>query len=623
MITDLLSSTLLGSSQSTSTPSSSAKAHRGRQASGNHFPSDVTYAGYLYRLTNKVLYKSWIKRYVELQDNVIIYYDSKKATVLGRIVLNSQIIFEDSLLRHFCFCLTDIRNSMTHYFAAETIVDKDTWTEKIRIAILQVKLSSQRARSQIVHSTTLRNHHQNEARKEYQNRPQLYVKVVKARNLFDKDTSGKGFPFVNVCIGSSTVRTTAYKHASDPEWGMVFTFDMHRSYRYAKVELWATDSKSSSSDEFLGVALIPLLPLRDGNSFRSWYPLNKRSSKSSVRGEVEVEISCSGDPDRNHYSWHFFRCIRQLPELRSNLLSPTSFSNDNDHSNPIDENNLSTEGFPFYYPPIQTEILEDLSIRVQLSCTSYDTKVSVQGIMLLTNYRIIFVTLSRILSHMQASSTSLYNGLDRSMTDLTTQVPLGCITSVSFTTETESNNTNVHDVIRIKTIDHRNLSFHLCDDLEYQLAPWSPNGSTETFSIVNKNSTYISSFSGKQNRSYTNDWTSSSAEIAVSIRPFNEDVNSSFHNEDDEEQISTIENESENIIPRASNDNGEPSLRPKLTGLSLPLSRPPGVASNAAIEKAWLNLISEASYIVDNADADEGSPFDRIFNRLNLMVSSL
>lgn len=606
MITDLLSTAF-------PIPIANSNIHH----STNQDPPDramsfPVISGYLYKLGTKLMFKSWTKRYVELYDNTITYYNSKESSVpLGEIQLSSRIIFEDSSLRHFCFCLTDTVTKVSYYFAAETIADKEAWTDKIRIGLLHAKmLSSRRARSQANSITSVTN--QIEARKEYQNRPQLFIKIIKARNLADKDIGGTSDPYVNVYVGSSAVKTTVQKKTLNPEWGMVFNFDMHRSYRYAKIEIW--DKDFASSDDFLGMALIPLLPLRDGSSFRNWYPLGKRSSKSSVRGEVEIEISCSGDPDKNHYSWHFFRIVRSLPEFRFELLSNGVLDNledvcDDDVTERDGEiGSNRKEGFPLYFPPIETEILEDFSIRVQLSCTTYGSKVFVRGVLLLTNYRLIFITLTRISSGNQSIDSAVSNPLSTGASDLTTQIPLGCIASVSISTENESTTNNaIFEVIKIKTTDHRNISFVLRDDIEFINNPWSTTtGIPDGFHVVDKRkrtSTTISNHtvSSSYTRSNRSDTTATSN--IVNMKPFDgsdqSDTSSSYLT----------------CYSADSNDIGN--------NTSMPSSRRSSMYTLNSLERAWANLISEPSYIVDQSDSDEGSPFARIYARLNQFVSDM
>ena len=104
------------------------------------------------------------------------------------------------------------------------------------------------------------------------------------------------------------------------------------------------------------------------------------------------------------------------------------------------------KGFPLHFPPIETEILEDMSLRVNILCMVNATKITNPGILFLTNYRLIFVSLTNIFkknsSYSQANN--IHMGIDASKRmegpslDLTTSIPISTIMSVSLTTENES-----------------------------------------------------------------------------------------------------------------------------------------------------------------------------------------
>jgi Ca2+-dependent lipid-binding protein len=117
---------------------------------------------------------------------------------------------------------------------------------------------------------------------DYQTRSQVFIKIIRARNLMAKDSNGFSDPYVKVTMGLSSVRTTTRKMNLNPDWGMVFPFDWDRSMRFAKIEVW--DEDDISADDFLGSVLIPLYSLREGMSSVKWYPLGRRSNKSHVSG---------------------------------------------------------------------------------------------------------------------------------------------------------------------------------------------------------------------------------------------------------------------------------------------------------------------------------------------------
>lgn len=424
--------------------------------------SSAVIGGYLFKLGDHVLFKSWTKRYFELKDDVLSMSVLKGGIKTFSFHLHPDTLYEESSLRHFCFSLTNSSGESIH-LAAENSSTKEAWSEKIQLHLMHLRLARHRkAKPDSIPSEFV---------KYYQNRPTIYFKIIKARNLLGKDVGGTSDPYVNICLGPSTAKTTTRKKTINPEWGMVFNFSWDRWSRYAKIDIW--DEDYASNDDFLGLILIPLSPLRDGQSFVQWYPVGKRSPRSSVRGEIEIEISCSGDPDPAHNAWHFFREVRQLPEFQLNYC-PTRFENENSNSSICDKlpNNAEQCSFPFSFPPIQTEYLEDISIQVVMSPSHSLSTIFCRGVLLLTNYRLIFVSLPRIFSLSKLSNTRaiLKQLTSSSTTDLTMQIPLGCILSASLASEVDPTNVSVScECLRIQTTDNRRLNFLFRTDVDYSL----------------------------------------------------------------------------------------------------------------------------------------------------------
>lgn len=415
--------------------------------------SESIMTGKLYKYTNQILFKSWVKKTIELRGDVLLYYGGKASlsSDKGVIHLGSNITFEDSSLRHFCFCLKDTSNNESYFFAAENISEKQRWTDKIRLVLLQSHGSNNVTRN--------RNGSDKKTFDDYHNRPMLYLRIIKAKNLVEKDSNSSLEPYVTIMVGSSTVKTLKSFKSNTPEWGMVFHFDIENANRFAKVELWNKDNTSSDGD-FLGLVYIPLLPLRAGYTQSSWYPLCKKSQKGTVRGEIEIEITLTGDTDPDHFAWHFFRHVQVLPSIQMNLLQ--------NHSPSIDYA-ASNHGFPFNFPPIETEIFEDFSIRIQLQCITYTSRVSTRGVLILTNYRLIFVSLSNILNASDINSSNVKQFMDHGAMELTMQIPIGSIASLSLGTETDGSNNNatVYEILKVRTLDQRTVGFILRDDFDY------------------------------------------------------------------------------------------------------------------------------------------------------------
>lgn len=567
--------------------------------------STVEMGGHLLR---RGFWNDWQSRYVELR-NFTLYYSLRKGGVWwGKLPLTAQCQCEDSTVRHFCFSITQGNGEVWH-FAADSIADKLAWTETIQASLSLLRLLHRKTKV----GTAERRQAHDLALNQYRARPKIYIKLIQARSLLGKDIGGFSDPYAKILVGSSTARTITRKRDLNPMWGMVFTFDWDTSMRFARIEVW--DEDYTSADDFLGAVMIPLLPLLEGGSQLKWHNLCKRSPRSTVAGQIQVEVVCSGQPDPEHQLWQFFREIQALPELSLNLAASTdgwglialnnfcetppnegsevpsgsgkdkekgksgtgeqetsaqdkqekhkSVSDVADTLPPSDtsitekeaeeeekelvaldaavvetSDPLPTEdagqrsssaspvprsdrinsiessasvadgkrsglnGFPLYFPPLENEVLEDLSIRIHLIATVRGNKISSPGVLLLTNYRLIFVSNTRLYSARSASraqntasatATAAASGVlglrtletqldapedsaanvdkaasrlgdkQSSVTDLTTQIAISSIMEVALGSDTESTTTAggavPFDAITIKTADSRTVTF--------------------------------------------------------------------------------------------------------------------------------------------------------------------
>ena len=78
--------------------------------------------------------------------------------------------------------------------------------------------------------------------------------------------------------------------------------------------------------------------------------------------------------------------------------------------------------FPFSFPTIELEVLEDFSMCVSLTNTMQHSEVDIQGVLFLTSYRLIFVSITRIFAknpknwdHMKIYDPSTYVEIDQIM----------------------------------------------------------------------------------------------------------------------------------------------------------------------------------------------------------------
>jgi E3 ubiquitin-protein ligase MYCBP2 len=125
----------------------------------------------------------------------------------------------------------------------------------------------------------------------------LIVHVVEARGLMNKDMfGGKSNPFVVLKLWDQEFVSHVIKNSLSPRWNQtfVFTADGFTQKRelndlYAEeltVTLWDKDNLFKNG--FLGMVKISIASLVDNQVRDSWYPLEKRSSKSRVKGNIRL-----------------------------------------------------------------------------------------------------------------------------------------------------------------------------------------------------------------------------------------------------------------------------------------------------------------------------------------------
>lgn len=209
--------------------------------------------------------------------------------------------------------------------------------------------------------------------------------------------------------------------------------------------------------DFLGCVLIPLFSLRDGDTSLQWYPLCKRSSKSHIRGEIEVELSCEGLPGLNPHVDRLFREIQCMPEYQTSMLSiPTEGLTAGNAEHKGWQRLQESRGFPFYFPPCETELLEDLSVRVTLVVPSYVGKVFSSGVLLLTNYRLIFVSRMRLVDE-----NTLLRNVMVAESDLSTEIAISSVFEVLLSSESDPQSSSGSQIesLSVKCSDGRSFTF--------------------------------------------------------------------------------------------------------------------------------------------------------------------
>jgi len=119
----------------------------------------------------------------------------------------------------------------------------------------------------------------------------LIVHVVEARGLLNKDMfGGKSNPFVVLKLWGQERVSHVIKNCLSPKWNQTFQFSLYNIENVADDELTVTlwDKDNLFKNGFLGMVKINIGSLIDNQVHDLWYPLEKRSSKSRVRGNIRL-----------------------------------------------------------------------------------------------------------------------------------------------------------------------------------------------------------------------------------------------------------------------------------------------------------------------------------------------
>ena len=272
-------------------------------------------------------------------------------------------------------------------------------------------------------------------------RVDLYVRVEQARNLKAADLNGKSDPYAVITVGKAKSKTKTVKKTLDPKWGEVYNFDMDRNMaaRYIEVEVYDYDWGPSSADDFLGYISIPLVSLQPGKRQGKWYRLGLRNSKDrsrTIKGHLgEIFIAVETYSNIHYSATSMMQRVRKINELHMPL-------------------GTLADGSEIIMPPRETETVEDVAFHVMLRCAADRAIAYCDGVLILTNYRVIFVSNSRL------AVPSVGDSSDRQLGDLTTQIPIGNVTSVDLETETSNvSSDGTAKVLRVQTFGGKELIF--------------------------------------------------------------------------------------------------------------------------------------------------------------------
>ncbi|XWS43212.1 hypothetical protein CRYUN_Cryun16bG0083300 [Craigia yunnanensis] len=135
----------------------------------------------------------------------------------------------------------------------------------------------------------------------------LYVRVVKAKDLPDKDVTGSCDPYVEVKLGNYLGKTRFFAKNKNPEWNQVFAFSKER-LQASVLEVTVMD-KDVVKDDFIGKVFFDIneIPKRvppDSPLAPQWYRLEDRQGRK-VNGELMLAVWMGTQADEAFpEAWH-------------------------------------------------------------------------------------------------------------------------------------------------------------------------------------------------------------------------------------------------------------------------------------------------------------------------------
>ena len=127
---------------------------------------------------------------------------------------------------------------------------------------------------------------------------------------------------------------------------------------------------------------------------------------------------------------------------------------------------LASKGFPFCYPSAEIENIEDFCMRADFESPMKNNEMAIRGVLMLTNFRLIFVSAARIFSEDESTWQEF------SSIDLTTYVPIASITKIEVTNDyftLPGGGQGTRERLKLQTSDCRTLIFAFTDiDIPYE-----------------------------------------------------------------------------------------------------------------------------------------------------------
>jgi hypothetical protein len=367
--------------------------------------------------------RTWKRRFFTLEGNKLQYSTEKDGELKGVFTISKTTELNESDMRPFCFRLHDAVEGTELFMVATDEHEMFGWMEVLNEGITMLKAQTQRLEGE-----QLANVYDVSG----QSDSVVEIRVLRARNLSPKNAPAPPNAYVIVKVGMNTPRTSVVMDDANPSWNEKFTFHFDRTIRHARLEVWHTDYVGST-DRFLGMVLIPLFTISSARSISGWFGLGKRLHGYNVSGEIQFEILTKLEGES--FPFEIYRQIFQLPEMAFLSTCLPNYL-------PI------TKKSKFFQFP--GEVLDDIALQVALKTTFKNINLFFLGIVILTNYRLIFVSCDRL-----DGIAGKLDNLDLDPLEFSVYVMLGSIVSVAISEEKDEGTGMSMDTVNIKTLDNK------------------------------------------------------------------------------------------------------------------------------------------------------------------------
>ncbi|KAL6539852.1 FT-interacting protein 1 [Orobanche hederae] len=137
----------------------------------------------------------------------------------------------------------------------------------------------------------------------------LYVRVVKARDLYPSPVTGNCDPYVEVKLGNYKGKTQRFEKKTNPEFNQVFAFSKEK-IQSSVLEVLVRDREMVGRDDYLGRVVFDMneVPTRvppDSPLAPLWYRLEDRRGETKMRGEIMLAVWMGTQADEAFpEAWH-------------------------------------------------------------------------------------------------------------------------------------------------------------------------------------------------------------------------------------------------------------------------------------------------------------------------------